>query len=228
MIPKKVRIFCLLLFVSQSIFSESYLFTPGAYYLLDGRINVRSEPNLSGKVIGQLHANSRVEIIECAYNEQIIDAISAYWYKINYNNSYGYIWGGYVAVTTFVYDLTENGENDYFHFRVSRVENGKDFINIKTDTFIYIDGERIQSNFVWRDDSIPLGLQIWNRCGIDIWEGPGGWSDGSVAYSFFILDGDFDPSRGELMAYVEFRIERNGNMSGHRASYYAAYWDQER
>jgi hypothetical protein len=39
------------------------------------------------------------------FNEQVIDAVSAYWYKIEYDNSYGYIWGGFLAVQTFKYDI---------------------------------------------------------------------------------------------------------------------------
>jgi hypothetical protein len=136
---------------------STYRFEPGTYYILDGRVNVRTEPNLSGKIIGQLEINSQIKIIECAFNEQVIDDVSAYWYKIEYNNSYGYIWGGYIAVQTLIYDIDNNGVNDFFHYRISKVaENKSKIINGFSDVFAYINNE-----------IIPLELKVYNYY---IWE----------------------------------------------------------
>jgi hypothetical protein len=122
------------------------------YYLLDGRINVRSEPNLNGEILGQLNVNTEVKIIECAFNEQVIDDFLAYWYKIEYNNSFGYIWGGYIARKTLVHDIDNNGIDDYFHYRSQKIwaeahGSYEDIVDIDKDIFIYINNTLIKNNF---------------------------------------------------------------------------------
>jgi hypothetical protein len=229
MTKRKILAIVFFLFLCTVIFSESYRFDPGIYYLLDGRINVRSEPNLSGRIIGQLNTNSQVNIIECAFNEQIMDDVSAYWYKIEYNNSFGYIWGGFIAVETLVHDSNNNGINDYFHYRVSRIENGKYLIHINKDTFIYIDGNRIQSNFVSRDDSIPWSLRVWNGCRAT----PDPMRNVGVEYHFSIIDKNFEPFRSgrtadDRIATIVFRIEGNGAISHISGFTYDSIWDQQR
>jgi hypothetical protein len=152
----------------------TYRFKPGTYYLLDGVVNVRSEPNLSGSVIGQLDINSQVNIIECSFNAQIIDDVSAYWYKIEHNNSYGYIWGGYIAVETLVYDIDNNGVNDYFHYRFSgisgRTAGFKNITNGFSDVFVYINSKKISlelgGNYQFLDEynDINRYIYIWDSC----------------------------------------------------------------
>jgi len=216
---KKVLFFIFVfIIVPMSIFCESYRFAPGEYYILDGRLNVRSEPNLSGKVIGSLNINTKVNIIECAFNEQIIDNVSAYWYKISYNNSYGYIWGGFIAVGTFVYDIDSNGVKDYFHYRVTKIENHLNIIHINNDTFIYINNKRIKSNFVWTANSRPPSLTFFNECRISIFEGggqdPRNISQDWVAFEFVLLN-----SNSENIGSIYFGIDKFGNIAPERGSW---------
>lgn len=226
MLKKRIFIGLLFLFASQFAFSESYLFEAGTYYLLDGRVNVRSEPNLSGKVIGQLDINSKIDVIECAFNEQIINDVSAYWYKIKYGNSNGYIWGGLIAKETFIYK-DRDGVNYILHYRVSKVENGKNLINRNTDTFIYINGKHILSKFIWDRNEIPENLEIWNVCYMHtIFDGPHGPTDG-VGYTFCIIDNNFN-SHNHHVADFTFYIDRHGNIETCGGSYNYLYWEQKR
>jgi hypothetical protein len=147
--------------IEDKISDNIYKFSRGTYYLLDGRINVRSEPSLRGEVLGQLNVNTEVKIVECAFNEQVIDGFLAYWYKIEYNNSFGYIWGGYIAQQTLVYDIDNNGTNDYFHYRSQKIwadahGSFSDIVDLNKDIFIYINNTLINSTFeVERHDDRP-------------------------------------------------------------------------
>jgi hypothetical protein len=144
----KIKLFIIMFIISQNVFANSFLFESGKnYYLLDGKVNLRLEPNLKSKVIGQIERNEQIYIIECAYNEQIIDDIYSYWYKIRHNNIDGFIWGGYIAVDTFVFDVDSNGINDYFHFRFSSVVNNINNIRGNQDIIIYINNKKIKCDF---------------------------------------------------------------------------------
>jgi hypothetical protein len=224
---KRAIIINLFLFgITFSLFSLSYQFEPGNYYLLDGRINVRSEPTLTSRTLGQLNANSEIKVIECAFNEQVIDGVSAYWYKIEYNSSFGYIWGGYIAVKTFVHDIDSNGQNDYFHYRISKVENGLNIIHKNNDSFIYINGRHIRSNFVSDVNSTPQNLTLFNDCDMLLWEGAAGRTDGSVMFYFMILDYHHSDvaMRGPSVARIGFRVDRFGNITASNSNWYHNYW----
>ncbi len=224
---EKLLVVILALVSSMVVYSESYQFDPGVYYLLDGRINVRSEPNLSGEIIGRLNVNTQVKIVECVFNEQVIDEVSAYWYKIDFNNSHGYIWGGYIAIKTFIHDIDKNGVDDYFHYRISKVRNGETLMHMNSDTFIYINGNRIPSNFVADNDNIPESLIIWNDCGIGLYEYGPGLMDGSVLYGFIITNADFEPIRGDQMAWIGYRIDKNGAINPSNSSWTSRFWDNQ-
>jgi hypothetical protein len=127
---------------SQDHVYGSYEFDTGFYYMLDYPVNIRSQPNLQGGVIGKLGLNDKIEILENAGNEQKIDNVWAYWYKIRFNNITGYIWGGYIAVKTLVFDIDGNGIDDYFYYRISDVKNVFYGFDTVRDIFIYINNER--------------------------------------------------------------------------------------
>ena len=151
-------------------FQPDSLYSGFAYYLLADRIRVRSEPNLNGEILGHLTVNTEVKIIECAFNGQVIDDFLAYWYKIEYNNSFGYIWGGNIAKKTLVYDIDDNGVNDYFHYRSQRIlaeEHGagnySDIVDMNKDIFVYINNTVINNTFEVerRDDRAYLYCTIY-------------------------------------------------------------------
>jgi hypothetical protein len=137
---------------------RSYDFEPGKYRMLDYPVNIRSQPNLNGSVIGKLGLNDEIEVIENMGNEQQIESVWQYWYKIKSNNIEGFIWGGYIAVKYFIYDIDNNGVEDFFYFRYSYVDrlyntnpaNKVDYwdceVILPHDIFMYINNRRISNN----------------------------------------------------------------------------------
>ena len=121
------------------------LFSPGYYYMLDSPVNVRLEPNLNSRIIGQLKLHERIEIIGSAVLIQQIDNIWAGWYKTKYGNDLGYIWGGYIAYKTLVFDIDKNGIDDYFYYRLRDVQSYIGFIDAWQDIFIYINNKKVST-----------------------------------------------------------------------------------
>ncbi|WP_455538462.1 GH25 family lysozyme [Terrisporobacter sp.] len=80
-------------------------------------LNIRSGPATSYKIIGKLNKGDSVEILEKSRN----------WYKISYNNEYGYIYYSYVTLNPI-----EKGLD------VSKWNNDLDWTKIKNDGFDYV------------------------------------------------------------------------------------------
>lgn len=119
---------------------------PGFYYMLDYPVNIRSQPNLQGAVIGSLGLHDRIEILENTdIIPQKINDMWAFWYRIRHNNREGYIWGGFVAENTFIFDIDGNGQDDFFQHRITSVSIFIFKLNPATDIFIYINGRRIST-----------------------------------------------------------------------------------
>jgi hypothetical protein len=130
----------------------------GKYYILDFNIDIRNQPSLNGEVIGQLQLNDEIEIIENMRNALLINGVLQYWYKIVFGNIEGYIWGGNIAVKPyhgyFVYDINENGENDYFYYRISyeaSYNTSEEYyqyfeVIMPNDIYIYINNSRISTS----------------------------------------------------------------------------------
>jgi len=130
-------------------------FKPGFYYMLEDRVNIRSQADMKGAVIGRLSLHNRIEILELIRNPMRIGDVYSYWYKIRYNNLEGYIWGGYTSIDTLIFDIDGNGQNDYFQYRISTTEYVSYILNPRTDIFIYINGKRIST------ENIPYR---WGSC----------------------------------------------------------------
>jgi len=108
--------------------------------MLDFPVNIRSEPSTSAKIIGKLGLHDEIEILECTEKLQKIDGIDQFWYKIKFNNIIGYIWGGYITIGYYVFDIDKNGINDYIYYRFS---DHWCTIKEENDIFIYINNKRI-------------------------------------------------------------------------------------
>jgi hypothetical protein len=85
-----------------------YEFHLGKYHILDFPVNIRSQPGLTGSVIGKLELDSEVEIVENTKVSQAIGNKTHYWYKIKYGNITGYIWGGLIAVEAGTFNIDGN------------------------------------------------------------------------------------------------------------------------
>jgi hypothetical protein len=68
--------------------------------LNDDRVRVRSEPNLTGAVLGVVNRGDKVEILEAGREKQKIGDMESVWYKIQTNtNIEGWIFGAYIDMT---------------------------------------------------------------------------------------------------------------------------------
>jgi hypothetical protein len=151
---KKALFICAFLSITICVFAENrpYELLDIDYHLvLDNSVNVRAEPNLNGRVLGQLNAGDYLIIDENTYIEQEIDGILAYWYKIRSKEIRGYMWGGYIATGSLI-----TGSDDFIndkdignfdiYYRYSLNDNDSDggpAFEIDKDVFIYKDNQRI-------------------------------------------------------------------------------------
>jgi uncharacterized protein YqgQ len=110
-----ISLFCNLQLFAQNI--SPYKFEPGFYRIIDYPINIRSEPGLHGNIIGRLSLHDEIEIIENTNRMDYFETYYDYWYKIRFNNIFGYIWGGYIAAKYFETDIDNNGQKDFIYIR---------------------------------------------------------------------------------------------------------------
>jgi hypothetical protein len=129
------------LFFALNLYAQPTKFYPGEYYMLDSPVNIRSEPNTNSKIIGKLNLHDKIKVIETTEQKQIIDGINQFWYKIEYNNIIGYIWGGYIAEKQFIFDLDNNAVKDYIYYRRPNWA-----IVLSRDIFIYLNNKKIPVN----------------------------------------------------------------------------------
>jgi hypothetical protein len=210
--------YCLILFfiiITNIAYSLPYQIKPGFYYIIDPPVNIRSEGSLNGSIIGRLVLGNKIEIIECAFNEQTIDGLTAYWYKIKYNNIEGYVWGGLIAVETFIYDIDKNGVDDYFQYRYSKIENNEAFINLNNDIFIHINNRQIKTNFIDVGEPVMFRDDIRN---------PSTWTE---CYIYNAMDRGNKPAEGVMFFFgrypglinLSFLINHLGKIKFYEASY---------
>jgi hypothetical protein len=129
--------------MGKNLYHESWKFKPGEYYLLSNT-NVYEFPHINSKSIGYLRIHDIINIIEDVHNQHEINEVMSCWYKINYNNLEGYIFGGNIAKETFICDIDNNGINDFFQYRISRAAANW-HINSMKDIIIFINGKRIST-----------------------------------------------------------------------------------
>lgn len=130
--------------MGESLYHKSWRFEPGEYYLLSNT-NVYEFPHINSKSIGYLRMHDKIIIIEDVHNQHDINDVMSCWYKINYNNLEGYIFGGNIAKETFICDMDNNGINDYFQYRISHAAANWQ-INSMKDIIIFINGKRISTD----------------------------------------------------------------------------------
>lgn len=130
----------------------------GKYHILDYPVNIRNKPSLNGEVIGQLQLHDEIEIIENMGNPLFIDGVLQNWYKIKYNKKESFIWGGYIAIKTFIFDIDKNGVEDYCYYRYSydkyKGYNPKnddyiyDLAIFTKDIFIYLNNKKVNNSII--------------------------------------------------------------------------------
>ena len=137
-----------------------YKFSSGNYSILDISVDIQSQPNLTSSAMGRLELHSEIEILENTEISQVIEDVTSYWYKIKYNDIVGYIWGGFIAVSTETIVLDDNVKV-YLYYRFSGTKKNKtgdgtrggriiDFYHyfdsiLPNDIFIYINSKRVST-----------------------------------------------------------------------------------
>lgn len=116
---KKVSVLLGFLFVSAVVFSQEYVavdYYKGEHYVLEDKINVRSEPTLSGSKMFQLNTGDKVKIIEYDNKWEWISVEGVYspWYKISCSSGEGYICARYVSGKECVGDFDCDGKDEIF------------------------------------------------------------------------------------------------------------------
>jgi len=211
------------LYGNTNISNEIFNINLGEYYILDNNINIRNQPNLNGSIIGGLKLNDRIEVIENMGNDQIINGIHQNWYKIKFNEIIGFIFGGYISLHTLIYDLDNNGIDDYFHFRVrtiKRVYNKKYDSNDPSspqfwdhtyitpeDIFIYFNNNRLffNDNVIFKVDGWDSWRYWWQMEPIFAeWCSFGIYNEDTVGVDLWLT--------GSNVYLIKFYIDKNGSI----------------
>jgi hypothetical protein len=137
---------------TDKIFHRSWIFEPGEYYLIANNVNIYSQPKVDAKILENLKIHDRIIVIKDVHNEQDIDKVISCWYKIQYNQIIGYIWGGNIAVKTFIFDIDNNGINEYFQYRISWVAANYHYYADR-DLIIYFNNKQVSSEIFINDTS---------------------------------------------------------------------------
>jgi hypothetical protein len=123
------------------------------YHIFQHRANIRNLPSMNGEIIAVLSRNAQVELLENSGNQEKINNVWGYWYKIKFGNIIGYTFGGNLALITLITDIEYNGINDYFYFRHSNEDINSNHVwwrfNSLTDIVIYINNHRINTNMLF-------------------------------------------------------------------------------
>jgi hypothetical protein len=150
--------------LNNELFHMSWVFDPGEYYTINDDINIYSIPNANGNIIGNLVIHDKIMVIEDVHNEQNIDGIRSCWYKIQFEEIIGYIWGGNIAVKTFVFDIDNNGINEYFQYRLAWVAANCHY-RADRDVIIYYNNKKVSSEVFINDEEEPFNYSYnWFNC----------------------------------------------------------------
>lgn len=79
------------------VFSLSAYAKDNATITGDG-LRIRGAPNTSSEVLGKVNKGTRVEALAHTDETDSIDGFTGYWYKINYKEITGYVFGKYIKV----------------------------------------------------------------------------------------------------------------------------------
>jgi len=237
------------------LWGESYrLETGNEYHILHYRANVRSGPGRNSDVIAILRFNDKVKIMENTEIQERINGVRGYWYKIQYGNITGYMFGGSLAASSLLTDIDNNGIIDSLHFRYSRPERWNNF-NSHTDVIIYINNQRINTStlnewsfdthrrpfspiretdqhhfvqgiFEEKDDHVLIILRNFGRHDYE-------WTTvykinalGEISF-FEWTEGftEFNHETGELYSSVAVRVRRNENGEMIYSGRFGHYWE---
>jgi hypothetical protein len=123
----RVYLFIFILFINSPAVSDTYMIflnQGDTSYIMENSANFRDLPNLQSSIKKNVLAGSKVIILERLSSDQEIYGIKSPWYKIEYENTEYYIWGGLLSTEAFFGDINGDGSEELL---LSRMEtNQKD------------------------------------------------------------------------------------------------------
>lgn len=112
MLAKIFRVSTMLLLLwilpAMSISADAYSAEKDAYpasenaTIIGDGVRLRSEPSLSGKILTNLNKEVRVAAITRTLKAQMIDGNYNFWYYINHDNLFGYVFGHFIKIDRFI------------------------------------------------------------------------------------------------------------------------------
>ena len=61
-------------------------------------VRIRSEPSMESEVIGGFTKGTVVEILFTTTKEEILESVTASWYKVNFEGGNGWLFGGFLEI----------------------------------------------------------------------------------------------------------------------------------
>lgn len=88
----------------------------GVHFAIDGNVNVRAEPSLSGRKLFRLDAGERVRITEYSEGWEWVfaDGLWAPWYRISCGKGEGFVCARYISSKQAAFDIDLDGRDEIF------------------------------------------------------------------------------------------------------------------
>lgn len=88
------------------------LFPDTTQYFNSGVVNLRSRPAVDAPIVARGAYGEAVEILERLEAQSELGGYQAYWYRVRYNTTEAYVWGGGLSTQAHVGDLDADGRED--------------------------------------------------------------------------------------------------------------------
>ncbi|HPV43584.1 MAG TPA: SH3 domain-containing protein [Spirochaetota bacterium] len=194
---KYIYLVLLTIFIFNS--SECKMITNSIKYVIakNGLI-LRKSPNAKGEQIYKIPYNAPVEVIDIKSEKEIINGISASWYKIKYHNFNGWVFSGYLSEKYDSDILIE--KKKFLNLIYKSSANGDSYINkkIKLDMTLK-DIENILGKPKGKDNSEWGTVYSYNEIYVHFPDYPHELNELSKAIEFQIPIGRFNISYDDII-----------------------------
>jgi hypothetical protein len=112
--------------------SEGYQFKKGdTIYLFGDKVKLREKPSTDSSVITLLKIGEIVEIVEKTNSFLMYEGLKSPWYKVKYNDTFGYVLGGLMSLDTetyknYTYLIAFKKKNDALFLKTRIIGNNQD------------------------------------------------------------------------------------------------------
>lgn len=85
--------------------------------VMENGIRVRQDKNISAQILGNLYKGEKINILERSKEKEKIQDMEEYWYKIEYQGKYGWVYGFYLIAEEAIENLKGTINSDNVHIR---------------------------------------------------------------------------------------------------------------